>query len=154
MEINRKALAGALSEVLEEYHFNSSNRYRSICFMTRDIQLAETIKNTFYLELSSYELWLEPELGTSPAYGISRGKFERAILSDLLKGLLIYRPEDWISSWPKPEQAAFWSFISMLHGRREIVLITTLSASSDINHYMKESLIGGTGISYWLSNKV
>lgn len=79
---------------------------------------------------------------------------EKQILKNLSKGLFIYRPEEWISFWPKIEQAAFWSFISMLHGQRDIVLVTTLNAQSDINYYMEENMVVETGISYWLSNKV
>ena len=122
--------------------------------MTKDIRLSEAIKNYFSIELSHYEIWLEPNHSTSPVYGISRLKMEKEILQNQSKGLFIYRPEEWISFWPKIEQAAFWSFISMLHGQRDIVLVTTLNAQSDINYYMDENMITDTGISYWLSNKV
>ncbi len=154
MEINLKGLAIKVSSILELYHLNKSIRYRSICFMTKDILLSEAIKNYFHIELSTYERWLEPNQGSSPVYGISRIKMEKQILKNLSKGLFIYRPEEWISFWPKIEQAAFWSFISMLHGQRDIVLVTTLNAQSDINYYMKENMVVEIGISYWLSNKV
>jgi hypothetical protein len=154
MEINLKVLTQKVTSILELYHFDESIRYKSICFMTEDILLSEAIKNYFYIELSHYEIWLEPSQSSSPPYGISRIQMEKKILKNLSKGLFIYRPEEWISFWPKIEQAAFWSFISTLHGQRDIVLVTTLNAQSDINYYMEENILVETGISYWLSNKV
>lgn len=154
MEINLKVLTEKIRLTLEKYHIDENIRYKNICFMTKDIRLAEAIKNFFYIELSTYEQWFEPDQGSSPNYGVSRLEFEKKILNNISNGLLIYRPEEWMSSWPKPEQAAFWSFISMLHGQRDIVLVTTLSSHSDISYYMNGFEIDNMSVSYWLSNKV
>jgi hypothetical protein len=153
MEIELKVLAEKTKSVIDEFHLNQNRRYRTVCFMSKDIRSSEGVKNAFYIELSSYERWLSPGQGDSPIYGISRVTFEKEILKDTSRGLLIYRPEDWITNWSKIDQAAFWSFISMLHGQRDVVLVTTLSAKSDIKRYMNEFWIEGTGISFWLSNK-
>lgn len=41
----------------------------------------------------------------------------------------------------------------MMHGQREIVLITSMNSKSDIKFYMDQFAIEGTDMSYWLSNK-
>jgi hypothetical protein len=153
MEIDLKVLAEKVKLVLDTAHLNYNVRYRSVCFMSDDISVTEGLKNSFYIELSSYERWLAPGQGKAPPYGTFRNEFEKRILIETSKGLLIYRPEDWISNWPKIDQAAFWSFVSMLHGQREIVLITSMSARGDIKRYMNKFSIEGTDVSYWLSNK-
>lgn len=153
MEIELKALAERAIQVLDTVHLNNKVRYRSVCFTSNNLGTTEALKNALYIELSDYERWFTPGLGGAPIYGISRSKFENLILSNTSKGLLIYRPEEWITSWAKIEQAAFWSFISMLHGQREVVLITNMNARVDIKRYMNEFVIEKTGVSYWLSNK-
>jgi hypothetical protein len=153
MEIGLKVLAEKVKQVLDTVHLNDKVRYRSVCFMSNDISVTEGLKNSFYIELSAYERWLAPSQGGAPAYGTARSELEKLILTNTSKGLLIYRPEDWITNWPKIDQSAFWSFISMMHGQREIVLITSMNARSDIKRYMNEFTIESTDVSYWLSNK-
>jgi hypothetical protein len=153
MEIELKVLAEKAKQILDTVHLNDKVRYRCICFMSNDISMTEGLKNSFYIELSSYERWLAPGQGAAPPYGTSRNAVEKLILTNTAKGLFIYRPEDWITNWPKIEQAAFWSFISMMHGQREIVLITSMNSKSDIKFYMDQFAIEGTDMSYWLSNK-
>jgi len=153
MEIDLKVLAEKIKLVLDTAHLNGKVRYRAICFMSDDISITEGVKNVLYIELSSYERWLSPGQGDAPPYGIFRNVFEKRILASTSKGLLIYRPEDWISNWPKIDQAAFWSFVSMLHGQREVVLITGMDARSDIKRYMNKFSIEGKDLSYWISNK-
>jgi hypothetical protein len=135
MEIDLKVLAEKVKLVLDTAHLNYNVRYRSVCFMSDDISVTEGLKNSFYIELSSYERWLAPGQGKAPPYGTFRNEFEKRILIETSKGLLIYRPEDWISNWPK------------------IVLITSMSARGDIKRYMNKFSIEGTDVSYWLSNK-
>lgn len=153
MEIGLKSLTQKVIQVLNEFHLNDKKRYRSVCFMSNDIEKTEGLKNSLYIELSDYERWLAPSQGGAPAYGVTRSRFEKLLFSDTSKGLLIYRPEDWITNWSKVEQAAFWSLIAMMHGQREVVLITSISATGDIKRYMDEFAIENTGVSYWLSNK-
>ena len=88
MEINLKVITQKVRSILELYHFNENIRYKSICFMTKDIRLSEAIKNYFSIELSHYEIWLEPNHSTSPVYGISRLKMEKEILQNQSKGFL------------------------------------------------------------------